>query len=178
MKIRLNEIPEDGREYLLNRKTAELNTALQDLIQNAPYEVKVYIRPINTKDFDMSGDVKTHTKEQCSLCGEDFDFAVDRKIREILIPEPEEDRTGKYAKSSTPISETEGDTTLRVSHYKSSQFDMSEFIHEAIALDVPFNPYCEACSKKAGKEPFIYDEKMGEETKPNPFQSLKDLKLN
>jgi len=178
MKIRLNEIPEDGREYLLNRKTAELNTALQDLISNAPYEVKVYIRPINTKDFDMSGDVKTYTKEQCSLCGEDFDFPVDRKIREILIPEPEEDRTGKYAKSSTPISETEGDTALRVTHYKSSQFDMSEFIHEAIALDVPFNPYCEECSKKAGKEPFIYDEKMGEETKPNPFKSLKDLKLN
>lgn len=178
MKIRLNEIPEDGREYILNRNTGELNTILQDLIGNAAYDVQVYIRPINTKDFDMSGDIKTHTQEQCSTCGEDFNFPVNRRIREILIPEPEEDRTGKYAKSSTPISETEEDTALRVSHYKSSQFDMGEFIHEAIALDVPFNPRCSDCSKTAGLKPFIYDEKMGEETKPNPFQSLKDLKLN
>lgn len=177
MKIRLNEIPEEGREYILNRKTGEINGVLQDLIHDAAYDVKVYIRPINTKDFDMSGDVKTHTKEQCSTCGEDFQFAVSHKVREILIPEPEEDRTGKYAKSSTPISESEEDS-LRVSHYKNSQFDMGEFIHEAIALDIPFNPRCEACSKKAGLEPFVYDEKMGEETKPNPFRSLKDLKLN
>ena len=176
MKIRLNEIPEEGREYILNRNTGELNTVLQDLIDSAAYDVKLYIRPINSKDFNMNGEVKTVTCEQCSLCGEDFDFPVRRQVREILIPEPGEDRTGKYAKSSTPISESEDG--LSVSHYKSSQFDLGEFIHEAIALEVPFNPRCEDCSKKAGLEPFIYDEKMGEETKPNPFQSLKDLKLN
>ncbi len=176
MKIRLNEIPEEGREYILNRKTGELNTVLQDLIEDAAYDVKLYIRPINSKDFDMNGDVKTLTGEQCSSCGEDFKLAVKRQIREILIPEQGEDRTGKYAKSSTPISESE--EGLSVSHYKSSQFDLGEFIHEAIALEVPFNPKCEECLKKADLEPFIYDEKMGEETKPNPFKSLKDLKLN
>lgn len=177
MKIRLNEIPEEGREYILNRKTGELNTVLQDLIESAAYDVNLYIRPINSKDFNMNGDVKTHLGEQCSICGEDFQLPVNHKIREILIPEPGEDRTGKYAKSSTPISESEEDG-LSVSHYKSTQFDLGEFIHEAIALEIPFSPKCEDCQKNAGLEPFIYDEKMGEETKPNPFQSLKDFKLN
>ncbi len=176
MKIRLNEIPEDGREYIINRKTAELNSSLQDLIRNAPYDVNLMIRPINTKDFEMFGEVKTQTPEQCSTCGEDFDFQIARRIREILIPQPEEDRTGKYAKSSIPISESEG--SLTVSNYKNSQLDLGEFIHEAIALEIPFNPRCEACLKKANLAPFVYDEKMSEEEKPNPFKSLKNLKLN
>ncbi len=176
MKIRLNEIPEDGREYILNRKTAELNTSLQDLIQNAPYDVELKIRPINTKDFEMFGTVQTQTPQQCSTCGEDFQFPVRRRINEILIPQPEEDRTGKYAKSSIPISETEG--SLTVTNYKNSQLDLGEFIHEAVALEIPFNPRCETCLKKANDAPFIYDEKMSEEEKPNPFKSLKDLKLN
>lgn len=177
MKIKLNEIPEDGREYIINRKTAELNTALQDLIQAAPYDVNLMIRPINSKDFAMFGTVHTHTTEQCSICAEDFQFQINKKINEILIPDPGEDRTGKYAKSSIPISESAEDS-LTVSNYKSSQLDLGEFIHEAVALEIPFNPRCEICLKKASLEPFIYDEKMSEETKPNPFKSLKDLKLN
>ncbi len=177
MKIRLNEIPEDGREYIINRKTAELNLSLQDLIKQASYDVNLMIRPINSKDFAMFGDVKTHTIEQCSICGEDFQFNVLKKINEILIPDPGEDRTGKYAKSSIPISESEDDS-LTVSNYKNSQIDLGEFIHEAVALEIPFNPRCSDCLKKASKDPFIYDEKMGEESKPNPFKSLKDLKLN
>lgn len=160
----------------MNRNTGELNGVLQDLIENAPYDIKLFIQPINHKDFNMNGNVKTSTSEQCSLCGEDFKFSIQRKIHEILIPAPEDDRTGKYAKSSTPISESEDG--LSVSHYRNTQFEMGEFIHEAIALEVPFNPHCENCQKKKGLEPFIYDEKMGEETKPNPFQSLKDFKLN
>jgi uncharacterized protein len=175
MKIRLNEIPEDGRQYLINRQTAELNAELQDLIQNAPYNVNLYIRPINSRDFDLTGEIATHTVEQCSYCAEDFNFPIQKKVREILIPEPEADRTGKYAKSAVSMSDDEG---LTVSSYKGTQFDLGEFIHEAIALEVPFKPSCEACLKKADSKPFIYDEKMGEDIKPNPFQSLKGLKLN
>jgi uncharacterized protein len=176
MKIRLNEIPEEGRQYLLNRQTAELNTSLQDLVGASPYEVNLYIRPINSRDFDLAGEIKTQTREQCSRCGTDFDYPVFRRIHEILIPEPEQDRTGKYAKSSTPISESED--SLNVSHYRGQQFDFGEFVHEAVALDIPFSPCCVECEKNGQTEPFVYDEKMGEETKPNPFQSLKDLKLN
>ena len=34
MKIKLNEIPENGRDYKINRKSAELNEDLKDLIND------------------------------------------------------------------------------------------------------------------------------------------------
>lgn len=176
MKIRLNEIPEDGREYIINRQTAEFNETLKDLIEKAPYDVQLYLKPINSKDFEMTGDIKTHSTEQCSRCADDFQFSIQKKVKEILIPEPQPDRTGKYAKSTLSLNNE--DEALSVSHYKSSQFDLAEFVHEAVALEIPFNPICSTCLKQGELKPFIYDEKMGEETKPNPFQTLKGLKLN
>ncbi len=179
MKIRLNEIPEEGRNYIFNRQTAELNSTLQDLINNNPYDVVLDIKPLNAKDFTVTGSVSTQTKEQCSRCAEDFDMAIDKKIREILIPNQEEDRTGKYAKtSSTLVTADSNETSVSVTEYNKLQFDLGEFLHEAIALEVPFNPFCPNCKKAKNDKPFIYDEKMSEDTKPNPFQALKGLKLN
>lgn len=176
MKIRLNEIPEEGRQYLLNRQTSELNLILQDLVGNNAYDVNLYIKPLNSKDFTLDGAVKTQTSEQCSRCGENFAFDINAKLREILIPPQEQDRTGQYAKSS--VNYTGDDESISVSEYsKQLQFDLGEFLHEAIAIEVPFNPCCKECSKSADKA-YIYDEKMGEENKPNPFHALKGIKLN
>jgi uncharacterized protein len=58
------------------------------------------------------------------------------------------------------------------------QFDLGEFLHEAVALEIPFNPCCASCAATKKDKVFVYDEKMGEETKPSPFQALKGLKLN
>lgn len=177
MIIRLNEIPEDGREYTFNRQTAELNEVLKDLIVANPYDIQLSIRPLNTKDFELLGKLNTSCPSQCSICAEDFDLAIDSNLREILIPNQELDRTGKYAKSSTPISETE-DESYSVSHYSKQQYDLGEYLHEAIALEIPFKPLCATCSKTDSEQIFIYDEKMGEVEKPNPFQALKGIKLN
>ena len=179
MKIRLNEIPEEGRNYIFNRKTSELNTALQDLINTNPYDVNLDIRPLNPKDFTVTGTVTTKSEQQCSRCAEDFDFIIDKKIREILIPAHEEGRTGKYAKtSSTLVTADSNETSVSVTEYSNLQFDLGEFMHEMVALEVPFNPFCTKCIKLKNEKPFVYDEKMSEETKPNPFQALKGLKLN
>jgi uncharacterized protein len=176
MKIRLNEIPEEGRSYDFNRNTSELNEVLRDLIEANAYDVSLYIKPLNSKDFAVNGQVKTHTHEQCSRCGEDFNLPITKKIKEILIPSQEQDRTSKYAKSTTLYSE--GEDEVSVSEYTKLQFDLGEFLHEAIALEVPFTPHCSNCSNIESEKTFSYDEKMGEETKPNPFQALKGIKLN
>ena len=179
MKIRLNEIPEDGRNYIFNRQTAELNSVLQDLIKSNFYDVNLDIKPLNSKDFTVTGSILTKTAEQCSKCAEDFDLVIDKKVREILIPNQDDDRTGKYAKtSSTLVTADSNETNMSVTEYSKLQFDLGEFIHEAIALEVPFNPHCPACQKLKNDKPFIYDENMGEEIKPNPFQTLKGIKLN
>lgn len=179
MKIKLNEIPEEGRSYIFNRQTAELNSVLQDILDNNDYAISLDIRPLNTKDFTILGSVTTQTREQCSRCAEDFNFSIEKKIHEILIPSQQEDRTGKYAKTSPNIiNATDEEQQIGVTEYSKQQFDLGEFVHESIALEVPFNPHCHTCQKQGDEKAFIYDEKMGDETKPNPFEALKGLKLN
>lgn len=176
MKIRLNEIPEEGRSYDFNRSTAELNEALKDLIASNAYDVNLYVKPLNSKDYTLNGEVKTQIAEQCSRCAEDFSLPIVRKINEILIPTLEQDRTSKYAKSKTLNSE--GEEEISVSEYSNLQFDLADFLHEAIALEIPYTAHCINCSDPEKAKPYIYDEKMGEETKPNPFKALKGIKLN
>lgn len=176
MKIKLNEVPEEGQDYDYSRGTAELNSALVDLIQDNDYSVHMFIKPLNTKDFTVTGNVSTKRREQCSRCAEDFDQKIRKNLNEILIPHQEQDRTGKYSKSQVMLgSETE---EVSVTEYNKQQFDVAEFVHEAIALEIPFVAYCDSCQKKEDSETFIYDEKMSEDSKPNPFQALKGLKLN
>jgi len=175
MKIRLNEIPEEGREYIFDRKSAELNSVLSDLIADNAHRIDLNIRPLNTKDFTVNGRISTKSKCQCSRCAEEFDLKIEKMVREILIPNQEQDRTGRYARSNSVTSE---DTSISVTEYDKLQFDLGEFLHEAIALEIPFNPYCEDCLKPENNKAFIYDEKMGEEVKPSPFQALKGIKIN
>jgi uncharacterized protein len=133
----------------------------------------------------MTGSIKTRTEESCSRCGDSFKFPLSKKIKEILIPKQELDRTGKYIKSSVAVSETD-DNDAAVVEYENHQFDVGEFLHEAIAIDVPFAPMpetkpngdCILCDKPANKSELIYDEKISVEKKISPFDSLKNIKLN
>lgn len=184
MKIRLNEIPEEGREYTLDQNSAELNSALSDLIGKNPYDVKIFIKALNNRDYTVTGQVKTNTIEQCSMCGIDFNFSVNKKLNDFLIPKQDNsDRTGRYAKS-THTSEAEDDGPDMV-EYDGQTFDLGEYVHEAIALEVPFNPKpllkengdCSICQKPCGQKPFSYDEKLGDDKVKNPFHALKGLKL-
>lgn len=176
MKIRLNEVPEEGQNYDYNRNTAELNEVLKDLIQTCDYNVHIFIKPLNSKDFTLTGNVQTKRPEQCSRCAEDFEQKINKNLNEILIPHQEQDRTGKYSKSQVMLGD--GDEEISVTEYSKQQFDVGEFVHEAIALEIPYVVYCDNCQKQENREAFSYDEKMSEETKPNPFQALKGLKLN
>ncbi len=183
MKIKLSDIPEEGQNYEFDRKTAELNQALDDLIADADYHIQFFIKPLNTKDFTLTGMIRTKTKENCSRCGDLFQFPIEKRINEILIPKPELDRTGKYAKTTVAISEK--DLEIAVLEYTNNQFDLGDYLHEAIAIDVPFNPMpktkingdCILCDKPANAGNIIYDENLSVEKK-NPFLSLKNIKLN
>jgi uncharacterized protein len=189
MKIKLNEIPEDGREYHLNRKTGEINTELQDLIADHPYELKFTIRPLNSKDYELKGSIETHTKELCSLCGETFKFKVNTKIHEILIESAGEDKELEKQSRSNHFSEL-NQSGPSVLEYKDATFDVGPFTHEVIGLSVPFNPKpeleadgsCKVCLQANMNQSFRYDEDMStfEKAKEqeNPFSILKGLKIN
>lgn len=185
MRINLTEIPEEGRTYLWNNKTAELNAQLADLVGSIPHEAEFFIKPMNTKDFEMSGVIKTEVPDDCSRCGIDFNFKVNERFKAILIPKMEIDRTGKYAKVNHVSEAIEYGPS--VSEYTGTHFEMGEYLHEIVALAAPFNPAppenkdgdCTLCLKHVRGKLFVYDEAMPVDQKPeNPFQALKNLKLN
>ncbi|RYZ82174.1 MAG: DUF177 domain-containing protein [Proteobacteria bacterium] len=168
----------------MNRKTGELNAVLRDLVGDTPYSTEFFIKPMNPRDFEMHGSVVTELPEDCSRCGLDFKFKVQTQFKEILIPQQEDTRTGKYAKVNH-ISEAEVDGPS-VAEYQGTSFDFGEYLHEVIAIAEPFNPVppenekgdCSSCGIRVRGKTFGYSEEMPGEKPESPFAALKNIKLN
>ncbi len=184
MKINLTEIPEEGRSYKWNTQTAELNTVLKDLIGPATYETEFFIKPLNTKDFELLGTIKTKLPEQCARCGLDIAFPIDTKFHEILIPKRDQPRGSKYSKVNHVSDLPQGGP--ETSEYEGHLFDIGEYLHEAVAIAAPFNAAgpvdekgdCSICKIPVKGRSFDYNEEMPEEKPQNPFAALKNLKIN
>lgn len=184
MIIRLHEIPEDGKAFSWSHETAEINAVLADLIGQKAYKAEFFIRPINSRDFEMTGFIKTEIPEQCSRCGIDFEFGVNHSFREILIPTQPLGRTGKYARVNH-LSDAEQNGPSVCEYAPDETFDMGEYLHEQVAINVPFNPAppetdkgdCRLCGIQVRGRNFGYDEEIPQEKPQSPFSVLKNLKL-
>ena len=183
MRINLHEIPNDGKQYIINRKTGELNEILNDLVGTNDYLVDVTIRPINHVNFQLLGSLKTTMLRDCSRCALDFNLYVREKLNDLLIPaHGEEPRNSSYTKVNH-ISDLNG-AGPSVSEYAGHHFDLGEYIHETIAINEPAYPApeedkqgnCLVCKKHVKGHHFQYDEAM-ETSKKSPFGALKDLKI-
>lgn len=181
MKINLHEILEEGQEFVYNRNTAELNEVLHDLISTTPFEIKIFIKPL-MKGFEMTGKIDTDSPQLCSRCGEDFPFEIHRKLKELLLPKEDEPRNSHYTKANH-FSELD-DQSLSVFFYEDPYFDLGEYLHEVIALEIPFNPKpkvdtngrCGLCKVDVSTLPLKYEDPM-EDEKKSPFDALKGLNL-
>lgn len=182
MKINLQEIPEDGKLFVVNNKTKELNEILKDLIGDRPHHAEFYIRPIGTTQFELKGFIKTELPEQCSRCGIDFQFNINEKFQELLIPGMEDPRNAHYSKANH-ISDLKEDNPS-VHEYQGHIFQAGEYLHEIVALTEPLNPAppandkddCSLCNISLKNHTFSYEEEM--EKPESPFAGLKGLKLN
>ncbi len=183
MIINLLEIPEEGKEFICNNNTKDLNESLRDLIGNQAHEARFFIRPLQTGTFELSGKIKTKLPEDCSRCGLDFDLDLNESFQEILIPATKMDRTAKYAKTNHVSDMAEIETA--VYEYKGHHFNAGEYFHELVGLADPLTPApacdaqgnCSLCHKNVKLESFSYEE-PGFEKPVNPFGALKGLKLN
>lgn len=184
MRINLNEIPNEGKSYQLNRRTSELNEVLSDLIGDMNYDVEIEIRPIeNNKNFEFFGFIKTTLPEQCSRCGLDFKLPMHLKFKEILMPKMGQPRDSHYMKANH-YSDLNNDGPS-VTEYEGHHFELGEYLHEALALNEPFAPApeedkqgdCSVCKISLKGKTFGYEEHM-EGQKESPFSVLKNVKIN
>ncbi|WP_374033104.1 DUF177 domain-containing protein [Bdellovibrio bacteriovorus] len=185
MKIKLTEVPEEGRSYHWTTQSGEANAVLADIVGKNAYDTEFFIKPLNSKDFELTGRIKTKSPEICSRCGNDINFPVNERFHEILIPKQSQPRASKYSKVNHVSDLPEGGP--EVSEYENMAFDMGEYLHEVVALAAPFNPACPEigedgkpsdCRIPESGQGLIYDEEMPVEKPQNPFAALKNLKLN
>jgi len=183
MKIRLSEIPQEGRSYTFSRKSGELNTALEDLVQAHPYDVEMHIKPIGNA-YEMRGSVKTMVTGVCSLCGWDLEMPVDRKFHDILFEEPEDHRKSHSVHGNQSVDFLgEGPSMVP---YKDEIFYPGEFVHELIALEEPFYPSCgkvdcehlEDVRRKREEIDNAFEASEEKEAGHPAFSILKGLNLN
>lgn len=181
MKIRLKEVPKEGREYIFDRASGELNETLADLIGQRDFDVKLFIKPIGNA-YEMRGKIKTTLIETCSNCGYEFEAAVERSVNEVLIEEQEPDRKAHGVHGNQAIDYSDSGPSM--TPYRGDIFDAGEFVHEAIALAEPFYPMCGPKGECLNAEEVNEIKRRLEsesahigEKKANPFDALKDLKI-
>lgn len=180
MKIRLAEIPEEGRQFTFTRDSGELNQALIDLIPKTAYKVDITIRPLGNA-YEMQGKVVTSLAELCSLCGWDLNLPLNKAFKEILIEEPEVDRETHHVHGNQSVDFlSEGSSST----YKDGFFDAGEFVHELVAISEPLYPSCgdpdcehleEVNSKKAE---LAAEFARAATPTESPFAALKDALSN
>jgi uncharacterized protein len=140
MKIRLNEIPEEGRDYLFDRQSGELTENLSDLIGDHAYEVKMFIKPVGTA-YQMNGRVHSTFNEVCSKCGYDFELPITKDFREFIINEKDTDhRKSQSVHGNQSVDFL--DDKLSMTTVSGNIFDPGEYAHESLALAEPLYPTC------------------------------------
>lgn len=185
MLINLLEIPEEGKQFICNQNTGDLNESFKDLIGNTPYTAEFYIRPLAAGAYELSGKIKTEIPEACSRCGLDFKFDVDERFKELLIPEQDQPRTAKYAKVNHLSDLATED--LSTAEYQGHHFNAGDYLHELVAITEPVNPApaedekgdCRVCKLTVRGKTFGYEDVVPEiDEAKSPFAVLKNLKPN
>lgn len=186
MKINLAEIPEEGKSFLWSQKTAELKDILKDFIGKNNYLVEFAIKPLNSKNFELIGNLQTSLPEECSRCGIDIILPIHQKFNEVLIPKQEQPRKSKYARVNH-ISDSPQSLSSEFAEYDLTMyFDMGEYLRETVGLAKPFQPVgpvdeggnCLICHKNINLSQFGYDEEMPPDEPKNPFHVLKNMRLS
>lgn len=184
MKINLGEIPEQGLEFKFDRSEKALTPCLDDLIKGNDYKTEFLLRPLNSRDFELKGWIKTFTPETCSRCGVDFQHKVDAKFHEFLLPKMEQPRNSRYSHVNH-VSDSSLDGP-EMTEYEGNTFDLGEYLHEVIALAAPFNVAhpqdgsveCKIYENPEATRGFSVNKDIPLEKPESPFAALKNLKLN
>ncbi|MGE3975217.1 MAG: DUF177 domain-containing protein [Bdellovibrionales bacterium] len=176
MIIHFNEVSPEGQTFYLDRRSGELNGALQDLIGQRPYTVDLEVMPLG-QSFDVKGSVKTELPQVCSLCADEFTLKVNEKFHQIAMDEEVHSISGFKENWSAE------DVEVWVTK-EAGEIDVGDIVHEALALAQPTKPICKEDCKGlclvCGEDLNVSNCNCAEQqkTENSPFSVLKKLKLN
>lgn len=184
MIINLADISPDGESYALSKKTGELNTILKDIIGDNDYSINFTIRPLD-QGFDLSGSAASQTPEICSRCGIDIHIKINKTFRELLLPKIKSPAHGEHYSRVNHYTDLHEEGGPSIFECENLLFNVGDYIHELMGLQIPIRPVaetndkgdCLTCGLNVETTNFGYDEALPAE-KNNPFEALKNIKLN
>lgn len=182
--VHLNDLPEEGREYVYNQDSGELTSSISDLIGDNPYKIHIHIRPVGNA-FELKGQLETQLDLACSRCALEFKYSVKTPLSELLLVVDELPRTGRQAQVNH-VTELDSSAPDYVT-LPSDSFDVADFVHEIIAISEPSQPLGKPdCDDNCENLLELYrqgwlqppGDQKPEPTTNSPFAGLKDIKLN
>lgn len=184
MIINLADISADGESFTLSRQSGELNTILNDLLGENDYNIEFRIQPLD-QGFDLAGSVKSQTPELCSRCGIDIVIKINKSFKELLLPRLKAPQQGEHYSRVNHYTDLHEEGGPSVVECENLMFDVGDYIHELVGLQIPIKPVgetddkgdCLVCGLNVETTNFGYDEALPAQ-KNNPFAALKNIKLN
>lgn len=183
IEITLKDLPAEGREFNYDRESGELNAALQDLIGQNAYKVRMYITPVGNA-FDLKGEVETAMNLPCATCGTEFKFPVKHSLHELMIVEKPLNKNEHHSRANHAHEWASGGPDCLM--LDSEVLKVRDYLHEMIALAEPIRPLCSpavddrcAQAKELPERDWLSfgEEKPGQGIRINPFDILQKVKL-
>ena len=181
----LNELHRDGESFQYTRQTGELNAVLKDLIPTADYSIELTILPLGDA-YQLNGSITTKLDLLCSRCAVDIQNVLNVQINVLLMIDDSSDYSNGSQSRQNAI--TENPNELFCHTIENSFFNIGEFMHENIAINIPYQPlgsedcltscenYNEAIRK--GWVDASHQDTGDLKQTHRPFKSLKNIKLN
>ena len=182
MIIKLNEIRESGETFDFTRQDSEMTAILDDILKGSDFKAQVRIIPAG-QAFDLKGKITATVTRPCSFCASDFELSLQKTFHDILM-------VGTKIKTDLKGSEADfEDGDLEAIQLESNSFNVSESLHEQLALAEPFQPMCKEdckglcleCGTDLNFETcgcVLSSPNASKTPTPNAFSVLKSLKLN
>ena len=149
------------------------------------FSIDIRITPhVDSNCYSVEGTVKSALDLICSRCAIDFKFPVNSKINDILLVKDEANRNEHYV-SGGQINSADLDGPF-CTLLSSNNFNLSEFIHEIIALAEPYratakencDDSCAHYQMALSKGWLKTNSQSSDLEKDKPFDILKEIKLN
>lgn len=185
LHINLKELPLEGQDFSYSRANGDLARVLKNLLGENDFNVQFKLTPMGNT-FELKGGVSAAMDLQCSLCAIDFKYPVELKLFELVLVSKKTslNKGDQQSKANHAHEwETQGPDYILL---ESDTFDVSEYIHEMIALAEPLKPLgkpdcdenCENLGEKTKRPWLSYGSEKGADLgKSNPFQILEKIKL-
>jgi len=171
MRIRVNNIPEGGRQI---DEEIDPSAIKLDVPGYALTEALAFTGRASRvgEDVTIEGSLTGSVDSQCSRCLNDFRMPVDMQVDLVFVPRIEPARDD--------AEEVDVDINAGFSYYDGISIDLLTEIRELVLVNLPIKPVCRDDCKglcpRCGADLGVAPCRCGGEDDPSPFDKLKELK--